>query len=431
VNPLESLLAGIAPEHAPALVAGFVAALWLGTLRSPTRSVPARWATALLGVTAAVHLALPLYPHHGAVINAGFVAAGVGYAALARQAHLGRRWRLGAGALVTANLLGYLVVLARGEEADQVGVATALVELAILGLATTSARPARAGLAMMPAELATRPTALTTTPAGPAGLATRPTALATGPAGLATVPRRPGALARFAGASATAALTLVVGIAVWVTSFAAHAHQRDDAAEAAPGHHHHDGRTQAGVLMRPLGEAHYATAGDQATADDLAARTRAATARYADLNAALAAGYRAPLTGLHGTDVHLENPAFKSDGVALDPQRPEMLVYAVDGGRATLLGVVYVMDRAGVPGPQPGGPVTRWHAHNLCLTALPPGIGVVSPYGSCPAFSIAVASPEMMHVWVVDGPQDAFAEGLDATWVKAFNAQHGLPWPHG
>jgi hypothetical protein len=335
-------------------------------------------------VTAAVHLALPLYPHHGALVNAGFVAAGVGYAALARRAHLGRRWRLASAGLVVANLVGYLVVLGRGEEADQVGVATAMVELTILGLA------------MVPAT-------------------------------------RSGAR-RFAGASTTVFATVLVGVVVWATSFAAHAETTQD--EATPNeteeHHHHDGRTQAGMLMRPLGEAHHPTEADGRAAADLAVRTRDATARYADLGAALADGYRGPLTGMHGTDVHLENPAYKKDGAVLDPLRPEMLVYAIDGGRATLLGVVYVMERAGTPGPQPGGPITRWHAHNLCAGALPPGLGVVSPYGGCPAFSVAVASPEMMHVWVVDDPSSpdgAFAEGLDANWVRAVNAQHGLPWP--
>ena len=39
------------------------------------------------------------------------------------------------------------------------------------------------------------------------------------------------------------------------------------------------------------------------------------------------------------------------------------------GGRATLLGVVFVMEKAGVAAPEPGGPITRWHAHNICLTA--------------------------------------------------------------
>jgi hypothetical protein len=126
-------------------------------------------------------------------------------------------------------------------------------------------------------------------------------------------------------------------------------------------------------------------------------------------------------------DVHLENKAFKSDGRVLDPQRPEMLVYAISGGRATLLGVVYLMERAGQAGPEPGGPITRWHAHNLCLTLLPPGFGAVSPFGGCPPLAVAVTIPEMMHVWVVDNPAGPFAEGLDKAWVADYHRTHGQP----
>ena len=133
-------------------------------------------------------------------------------------------------------------------------------------------------------------------------------------------------------------------------------------------------------------------------------------APYATLDAALAAGYELPKPGT-GTDVHMDNKAYKNDGRVLDPQRPETLVYAIEGGRATLLGVVYVMERAGPPGPEPGGPITRWHAHNICLTALPPGFGIVTPFGSCPALSVNVTTPEMMHVWVVDNPRAPSPEG--------------------
>ena len=33
----------------------------------------------------------------------------------------------------------------------------------------------------------------------------------------------------------------------------------------------------------------------------------------------------------------------------------------------------------------------------------------------------------MMHVWVVDNPDGAFAEGLDKEWVRAYHAEHGRP----
>jgi hypothetical protein len=129
-----------------------------------------------------------------------------------------------------------------------------------------------------------------------------------------------------------------------------------------------------------------------------------------------------------GTAVHLDNKAYKNDGRILDPTRPETLVYAISGGRATLLGALFVMEQAGQPGPAPGGPLTHWHAHNVCVTLLPPGFGLVSPFGGCPGLALNITTPEMMHVWVVDDPAGPYVDGLDDTWVRAYHAQHGLPY---
>ena len=79
-------------------------------------------------------------------------------------------------------------------------------------------------------------------------------------------------------------------------------------------------------------------------------------------------------------------------------------MYAIADGRASLLSAVYTMSRAGRPGPTPGGPLPRWHAHNGCLSLLPSGFSVVDAYGGCPALSVQVTLPVMMRVWVVDNP---------------------------
>lgn len=129
----------------------------------------------------------------------------------------------------------------------------------------------------------------------------------------------------------------------------------------------------------------------------------AATTRYRDLAAAEADGYRTagPAEGLQ---VHFDHKGHQADGRILDPDAPEQLVYAVRGGRSLLLGVVYQMPAAGRRGPAIGGGVTRWHAHDVCVGVLPPGFGVVSPYGGCPGLTLALTVAEMMHVWVVDPP---------------------------
>jgi hypothetical protein len=425
MNAWDAFVVGIAPQHVPALVAAGILPVVVFVVRRlrPATAPPADpgyfsglpapqsskiskvrprgrrglrpvgvrevWVAWLLGLSAAVHLALPLGHFDGLLLAAAFVGSGAAYAWLAVRAMEGRSWRLLSALLIVATLVAYLVVMGTGgEEPDQVGIATALVELAALGLCLVPVRE----------------------------------------------PGRPRRFRRLVAGTATVTATLAVGTAIWVGSFLAHAATDTDVAAAPEGtvvghtgehshEHDHAARAQAGVIMRPLLSDH-PTAAQQQAAERLAEATRVASARYATLDAALRAGYTLPKPAT-GTDVHLENKAFGRDGRVLDPQRPEMLVFDIDNGRATLLGVVFVMEQAGRPGPDPGGPITRWHAHNICLTALPPGFGIVSPFGSCPALSISVTSPEMMHVWIVDNPAGPFAEGLDAAWVRAYVATHG------
>jgi hypothetical protein len=389
MNAWDAFWVGFAPHHRPAAIAAVLVFVGAGLLRfrrkGPVIAAPGtgpveRWAAALLGVSAAVHLALPLGHNDNGVLTAGFLGSGVAYAWLALRALDGRRWRLPTALLVVATLVGYIwVTLAGGEEPDQVGLATALVELTAFGLAVAPAT---------------------------------------------------GRLRRAAGATATVAATAVVGAALWAGAFAAHdtgdVTIASAAAPAAAGHahgHDHAARAQAGVVMRPVAD-HHATPEQIRAAARLAEETVAAARRYADIDVARAAGYQASLSQT-GYDVHLENKAFAKDGRTLDPRRPEQLVYAIDGGRATLLGVVFVMERAGEPGPEPGGPITGWHAHNGCLTVLPPGFGITSPYGGCPALSVQATVPEMMHIWTVDSPRGPYAEGLDEQWVRAYHAKHG------
>jgi len=216
---------------------------------------------------------------------------------------------------------------------------------------------------------------------------------------------------------------VVFGAITWGLSFAAHAAARDGGHE---GHEGYAARAQAGVLMLPV-SADPPTAQQQRAAADLAARTRTSLARYTDIRAALAAGYR-PTLARTGLSVHLEDKAAERDGRVLDPDRPELLMYAIADGRATLLSAVYTLPRAGQPGPTPGGPLTRWHAHNGCLSLLPPGFSVVDAYGGCPALSVQVTLPVMMHVWVVDNPGGPYADQVPEAWTRAFNADHGVPF---
>jgi hypothetical protein len=402
MNMWESFLVGIAPDHWPALMAAILlpVGIWVvRRLRGPLSMTgpgpqPAReplslldkWIAVLLAVTAVVHLALPLGHHDEPVLLIGFVGSGVAWAWLAMRVVERKRYRLMAIGLAVATLIGYLVIVGGGnEEADQVGIATALDELAIIAFCMVPTRR----------------------------------------------PGRPRRFARFAASGGTIFVVVVVGAVIWIGSFLAHAATgkptQPSAASGEHNHaHEHAARAQAGIITHPHG-GEAPTAEQKAAADKLAADTRAATAKYADVRAALAAGYRMSLQK-SGASVHMERKANQKDGKILDPNAPEQLVYAIEDGKATLLGVVYQMPTAGVPGPAIGGPLTSWHSHNICGSVVPPGIGIVSPFGGCPVFSVDVTIPEMMHVWVVDNPNGAFAEGLDDKWVKEFNLAHGVPW---
>jgi len=160
-----------------------------------------------------------------------------------------------------------------------------------------------------------------------------------------------------------------------------------DPARAAWSHQYGQDR----ATMPTLSPAGSGSAQQQAAATDLLTRTEAATAPYADLAKAKAAGYdlqaslakkekksprvaeqmkridagNAP-TGAKMPMLHVGNTALKADGKVLDPNAPETLMYSYQGnGSWKLMGVMYVATEAFPQAPpDPGGPITRWHYHD-------------------------------------------------------------------
>jgi hypothetical protein len=368
------LLDGIAPEHAAAFVAGILAATVMAVLRGGSRSTVDRWAAAVLAYAAAVHIFLPFGHQDAVALTIALLLDGAAFGFLAWRAHVGRGWRIGTAILAPLTIVAYL---SRAEDGDQVGTLTALLELTAFGLAVATSRK----------------------------------------------------VGRVFGSIGVVFAVIVAGSGIWIATFKAHQAASADTQDPSIGHshaqgHEHLARAQAGVIMRPLATAH-ATAQQTAAAIALANSVKKAMAKYAKLSDALAAGYRYPIGKRQGMDVHMEHPDFKKDGRYLDPERPEMLVYAIAEGKASLMGVVFVMERAGDAGVDPGGPITRWHAHNLCISLTPPGIGIVTPFGGCPASSVTITVPEMMHVWIVEPPGGPFAEGVDQEWAREYLRGHG------
>ena len=377
-GPTTGLLKGVDAEHLPALVALLLlpVALWLAlTLaRRLARSGHVRiqrWllaydasplltrVTALFLVAAGViHLAL--IPGH-AQAEPGtawlFVINGILFVGIALPAFVWRHWRGPAAALLALTTLFYAgYVVAGRETADQVGVATLLLELAALGFTLMAAEP----------NGRVRSSWTRLTIAGGAVLL----------------------------------MTVFTGSLVWAASM----RPQPDGVEA-------------GMLMQAV-PSKPPTPAQQEAAARLVAETRAGIAKYQNIEVALADGYRAS-TAPNAPTVHYENPAYAHDGLILDPDRPEDLVYANTSHGPVLLGAMYMMPKAGEPGPDIGGSLTRWHVHeNLCFALGPVRIaGLLTPFGTCPAGTLNAPTPAMMHVWTAPNPNGPLGE-LDNAWVK-------------
>jgi hypothetical protein len=62
----------------------------------------------------------------------------------------------------------------------------------------------------------------------------------------------------------------------------------------------------------------------------------------------------------------------------------------------------------GVHGPSPGGPITRWHTHRVCVRGEKRGLAP-RPDGTCPRGSTARQGSEMLHFWLTRDLRSAYA----------------------
>ncbi len=213
-----------------------------------------------------------------------------------------------------------------------------------------------------------------------------------------------------------ALVVLTTAAALLVSSGVSGAQDSPPATEPS-GHDHHHGHSS---------DERAPTATEQAAADRLVQATQAASARFADVAAAEAAGYHivTPFSFYGARAAHFFNPAYALDGRLLDAQRPESLVYLKrDDGQLVLLGVMFVAPIG--QGPAVGGPLTMWHTHDdLC--AHPAGPVPSLPAGGCPDGARPLGF-EMLHVWLVDHPEGPFA---DAPPPSAVTVPLG-PWHTG
>jgi hypothetical protein len=155
-----------------------------------------------------------------------------------------------------------------------------------------------------------------------------------------------------------------------------------------------------GMVMAPVPSG-APTAAEQAAANTLVTQTAADVAKYQSLSAATAAGY-VPATNPSGYEVHYADWQTVRSGDVLDPNHPSSLVYANTVKGPVLLGAMYLGAGPCIPGPDVGGPLTQWHAHDdLCLSTTHQVVGKSNAAGDCTTGVHNTNTYFMLHVWVI------------------------------
>ena len=183
--------------------------------------------------------------------------------------------------------------------------------------------------------------------------------------------------------------------------------------------------------MQMYGSTAPPTAAQVVAAAQLIQQTDTSLKRYANVQAAFAAGYTYVLK-TNGEE-HLLYDGPNPDYAGLNPQDPSSLVYAINVPHHApiLLGAMYIMGGDQQNGPQVGGGLTRWHSHLVtCVDGQQTiaGFGVQLRGGCNPATWQDRYTAQMLHVWVVPYPGGVFSDDLSAAATQlrgqAVLAQH-------
>jgi len=188
-------------------------------------------------------------------------------------------------------------------------------------------------------------------------------------------------------------------------------HTHDEQQESAAQQAGSAGSSPQRGVLHDHGEVLGVTTAELEAAARLVADTKAAAARFENLEAARAEGYyqvAPPRNGL----AHYLNAGYTRDGRILDPERPESLIYLrMTNGSWKLVGVMYRMPSPDQPGPRVGGALTAWHAHDNLCTANGRVVATTTN-GSC-TIGTWSKTPEMLHVWLVDNPDGVFSDDME------------------
>ena len=182
------------------------------------------------------------------------------------------------------------------------------------------------------------------------------------------------------------------------------------------------GSTDGRPDMKMYGSTAPPTAGQVQAAAELIKQTDASLKRYANVQAAFAAGFTYVLK-TNGEE-HLLYNGINPGYQGLNPQDPSSLVYAINVPHHApiLLGAMYIMGSDQQNGPQVGGGITRWHSHLVtCVNGRQTIAGFgVQLRGSCnPATWQDQYTGQMLHVWVVPYPGGVFSDDLSRAATNA------------
>jgi hypothetical protein len=159
------------------------------------------------------------------------------------------------------------------------------------------------------------------------------------------------------------------------------------------------------------------TAEQQGRAEALVASTLADLPQFADVSTIGARGYFSIGDAASGFE-HWINPAFIGDDSFLDPNKPESLVYQVDGDQRTLVSAMFIAKHMALDDPtlvDYGGSLMTWHVHdNLCWKldegGKPVVAGLTDADGNCAPGTIKAGGDNpMVHVWIAPNECGPFA----------------------
>jgi hypothetical protein len=113
--------------------------------------------------------------------------------------------------------------------------------------------------------------------------------------------------------------------------------------------------------------------------------------------------------------LHYMNREYVADGLELNPEKPEALMYYPTKKGIMLAGAMFLTNGVNSNAKQLGGNLTRWHVHkwsdnDFCWDyTLPKGIDV-----NCDGENEVISkfTPPMLHVWFVDHPEGPFSSDM-------------------